>query len=244
MDAIILDNIPFEADLNALAKRLHVEPGSRDMDDLRRLAAEALAIGRPKALYGIAYIDSKSEESVVVDGLTLTSRVLRVNLDQVHRVFPYLATGGMELEDWSSAISDILHRFWADTIAETALRYAVKALEAQLDERFQPGRTSSMSPGSLADWPMEQQTPLFHILGDTRAAIGVQLTDSYLMIPRKSVSGLRFPTEVSFTSCQLCPREVCPGRSAPYDAGLYERKYRVEVAGGGEGATAEIQDTR
>ena len=230
MEAIILENIPFEVDIDSLAKRLHIAPGSRDMDDLRRLVGEALAIGRPKALYGIAYIDSKSDDSVVIDGVTLASRVLRVNLEQAHRVFPYLGTGGMELEEWSNSMAAILQRFWADTIAETALRYALRACEAALNERFQPGRTSSMSPGSLEDWPIEQQTPLFSILGDTRAAIGVQLTDSYLMVPRKSVSGLRFPTEVSFASCQLCPRAVCPGRSAPYDAGLYERKYRLSAS--------------
>jgi hypothetical protein len=37
------------------------------------------------------------------------------------------------------------------------------------------------------------------------------------VLPRKSVSGIYFPTEVSFFSCQLCPRERCEGRKARYD---------------------------
>jgi hypothetical protein len=57
--------------------------------------------------------------------------------------------------------------------------------------------------------------------------VGVRLTDSCLMMPTKSVSGIRFPTETSFESCQLCPRDDCPGRRAPYDSGLYDRRYRL-----------------
>ena len=45
-----------------------------------------------------------------------------------------------------------------------------------------------MNPGSLADWPMREQRPLFGLLGDTDAAIGVELMESYLMRPTKSVS--------------------------------------------------------
>jgi hypothetical protein len=54
----------------------------------------------------------------------------------------------------------------------------------------------------------------------------VELTDSFLMVPNKSVSGLRFPTETSVENCQLCPREVCPGRRTPYDPKLYEQRYQ------------------
>jgi predicted transcriptional regulator len=48
------------------------------------------------------------------------------------------------------------------------------------------------------------------------------------MVPSKSVSGILFPTEQTFASCQLCPREGCPSRQAPYDPALYDKKYRVE----------------
>lgn len=78
---------------------------------------------------------------------------------------------------------------------------------------------------SLADWPLPEQRPVFSILGDVTEAIGVRLTDSFLMIPHKSVSGIQFSTVETFESCQLCGREVCPARRAPYDRDLYERKY-------------------
>ncbi len=61
------------------------------------------------------------------------------------------------------------------------------------------------------------------------AAIGVELTPSFLMVPNKSVSGLRFPTEENWASCMLCPRPDCPNRRAPHDPELFERKYRKQA---------------
>jgi hypothetical protein len=76
-----------------------------------------------------------------------------------------------------------------------------------------------MNPGSgPADtWPIRQQKELFSLFGDVEAAIGVRLTESFLMIPNKTVSGLVFATESDFATCSLCPRDVCRNRRAPYD---------------------------
>ncbi|MHB0878098.1 MAG: vitamin B12 dependent-methionine synthase activation domain-containing protein [Anaerolineae bacterium] len=223
MEATIIEHIVFEPDVEALAKKLHA--GSA-IDELRTLVEQAAAIARPRALYGVAYIEERGDDYVIIDGVRFSSRVLRVNLEQAHRVFPYLATAGGELEQWANSLDDVLLRFWADTIYESALRPAMQALDAAIDERYRPGHTSRMNPGSLKDWPIEQQAQLFALFGDTRSSIGVELTDSFLMLPRKSVSGLRFPMEAQFESCQLCPRDGCPGRRAPYDAALYDAKYR------------------
>ena len=90
---------------------------------------------------------------------------------------------------------------------------------------------SRMAPGSgAADvWPIAQQKELFSIFGNVEDLIGVKLTDRYLMIPIKSVSGILFETETTFVTCQLCPREACIRRRAPYDPQLVE-KYRAGVA--------------
>ena len=230
MNTFVLDEIAFQPDLPRLLKRLHVKEGRAYAGELERLAAEAQAVARPRALYKLALIESRDDREVVIDGTTLTSRVLRVNLALAHRVFPYVVTCGVELEDWSRSVDDALYRFWADTIKELALFSAVEALTEHLAARYRLGRTSTMSPGALEDWPIQEQRALFAILGDTRGTIGVELSESLLMIPTKSVSGIRFPTEESFESCQLCPRENCPGRRAPYDETLYERKYRMNHA--------------
>ena len=225
MEPVILHDIPFQIGVEDLKRNLRLKDENPHLQDVHRLAEEARKIGQPKAIYKLAFIDEKGEDRVVIDGVRFESHILRVNLDQAQRVFPYVVTCGMELEDWANRIEDTLHRFWAETIKEMVLRYAHTRMEADLNERYRPGRLSRMSPGSLADWPLHEQRPLFKIVGNTEETIGVRLNESLLMIPTKSVSGIRFPTEESFESCQLCPREICPNRKAPYDSTLYERKF-------------------
>jgi hypothetical protein len=227
LNTITLDDVSFQIDVGDLMNKLRVKEESGRADGLRRLVETAQAIGKPKALYKVAYVESKDTNTVVVDGITFTSRVLRVNLESAHRVFPFVATCGMELEDWARSIDDLLQRYWAETINEMALRSVRQALDEHLVQRYQPGQVSTMNPGSLGDWPLREQGVLFALLGDPHQSIGVRLTESFLMIPIKSVSGILFPTEESFANCQLCPREMCPSRRAPYDPDLYEKKYRV-----------------
>ena len=224
-DPIVLDDVPFTVDLDRFGKKMRIQDRGAYVDRATRLARQAEVIARPRALYRVAYIESDGADTVVIDGVTLTSRVLRVNLGEAHRAFPFVATCGRELKEWADAIDDMLERFWADAIMELALQAAIDAFKEHLVANLQPGPTSTMNPGSLQDWPIEEQRPLFAILGNVRDRVGVELTERFLMVPIKSVSGLCFPTEVRFESCQLCPREVCPGRRAPYDPELYETRY-------------------
>jgi hypothetical protein len=225
MDRYILDEIPFQLDIETLMKRVHVKEEGPFARDFVRLVGEGQEIGRPKALYRLAYIDTRDGDTVTIDGVAFTSRVLRVNLEQAHRVFAYVATCGREIQQWTLSQSDLLSRYWAEALEESALGCAIQALNAHITAHHLPGPSSTMAPGRLGDWPLSEQRALFALLGDTQADIGVELMGSLLMVPTKSVSGMRFPTEQSFESCQLCPRETCPGRRAPYDDSLYARRY-------------------
>ena len=220
-----LDTIPFHIDFPTLLARLRIKENSPHASQLYEFAREAEAIARPKATYRISFVDAMGDDWVVVDSIKFSSRLLRVNLNDAHRIFPYIATCGVELEKWSTSSEDFLLRFWADTIKHMAVHHAAEAMQQDLIAHFQPGPLSSMNPGSLGDFPITAQTDLFALLGDVETQIGVQLTSSFLMLPTKSVSGILFPTEQSFFSCQLCPREQCPSRKAPYDAQLWQTKY-------------------
>lgn len=226
MELCVLDAIPFEPDIDRLLKALRLEQGGKHAGRVRQLVAQAEAVARPKAAWREAYIDDRGEDHVVVDGIRLKSRVLRVNLEQAHRVVPFVVTCGRELEAWAQGFDDLLERYWADAIMEAALRIAQRALDDHLKAHLSLGRTATMNPGSLEDWPIQEQRQLFALLGNPLEAVGVELTDSYLMLPVKSISGLRFSTEVHYENCQLCPRPNCPGRRAPYDKDLYEQRYR------------------
>lgn len=227
MSATVLGDVRLDLDLDVLKRRVRVRQASTYAEALERLVEQARVVARPKALYRVGFVEPDGDYRVVVDGVVLTSRVLRVNLDGVYRVFAYAATCGRELEEWSKSLAGALERYWADAIEMMALESALQAMDEHIDEHHRPGPISSISPGSLEDWPLQQQRPLFELLGNTEDTIGVRLLNSLLMLPAKSVTGIRFPTEEGFESCRLCPRERCPGRHVPYDKDLYDRKYRV-----------------
>jgi len=226
MESTILDAGPFKVDLEQLKKNLRIKEGTEMVEKLGSMVQEAKKIARPKVCYRIAYVESKGDDHVMIEGIRFTSRILRVNLDKVFRVFPYVASCGLELEEWSKSADGILEQFWAEEIKVLAVRGTIRYLHEYLTDRYQPGQMSRMNPGSLPDWPLSEQKPLFSLLGSGPATIGVLLNDSFLMTPVKSVSGVWFPTEEKFESCQLCQREKCPGRRAPFDPNLFDRKYR------------------
>ena len=225
LTSILLDHITGPFDVDALFKTLRIRENSHYAEKFKAMAAEAEKISKPKAFFCGAFIDTKGEDHVVIQGIKLSSRILRVNLEEVYRIFPYVATCGLELEDWSKSFDDLLEKFWADAIKEHALRLAFRYLNDYVLEKYGMKRLSRMNPGSLSDWPISEQGPLFAILGEGPRTIGIQLTDSFIMLPIKSISGFFFPAEFSYENCLLCPREKCPGRRAAYDSNLYEKKY-------------------
>jgi hypothetical protein len=181
------------------------------------LLSEALSLAEARAGFAVAYIEEKRPGEVVIDGCRFRSRVLRKNLDGVGRVFPAVVTIGGRLEQRADRSRDLLEKYYLDMIGNLILAEARAHVTRQLCRRFAIDTLSWMSPGSLEDWPLEEQGPLFALLDRAQAAAAVHLTESFLMLPRKSVSGLFFPSETTFFSCRLCPRERCEGRKARYD---------------------------
>ena len=218
-----LDTIPIQLDLEEVKRQLRLNTKMGNSADLRELVGIAESLIQAKALYEVSYINQRGKDTVEVNGVTFTSRVLRVNLDKVERVFPFIITIGSALEDNASSSEDLLRQFYLETMGDMALRSSRQYMEEYLKRHFGLGQLSRMNPGSLKDWPVTQQKPLFSIFGNVEDLIGVTLTESMLMIPRKSVSGIFFPTEVMFFNCQLCPRKVCPERKAPYEETLREK---------------------
>jgi hypothetical protein len=210
----ILPIADIRLDAVSAAKRLRVA----DQELMRRLIDAAQAVMAPAAAFRTGYVDEKRADGVVVDSVAFTSRVLRRNLDGVGRVFPFVLTIGRAMDAIIDAKTDMLEKYLLDEIGNLILREARSRFEQHLRSAFALEKISCMAPGSLGDWPIEEQKPLFSLLPGVDAALGVRLTESFLMLPRKSISGIYFPSETTFFSCQLCPRESCDGRKARYDS--------------------------
>jgi len=221
----LIDQVPLRFDVGSILKRTGLEGTPADLTLVERLARDVGALGKPRALYRTISLHKGTERTVVVDGVTLTSRVLRVNLDPVDTVFPFVATCGRELDRWVMGKDEPVERRVADVMSEMALYSALGALKERLREEYHLPTISRMSPGSLEDWPLEEQRLVFQLFDDTERAVGVRLTKDLMMLPRKSLSGILFASEELFESCLLCPREECPTRLLPYDRDLFTRRY-------------------
>jgi hypothetical protein len=218
-----LTDIAFEPNVDALLKRMRVQTGTAEADAFSDLIATAREIAKPKAAYRECFVEARTDATVTLDGSVFSSRTLSKNLSGVERVFPFVVTCGREL-DRVSFENDILQAYWWDAVKGEVLASARSYLKDYLHRRYRLEKTATMSPGSgdVHIWPIQEQRPLFALLGDVKNAIGVELTSSCLMLPIKTLSGIRFPTTVDFRSCQVCRREDCPSRSAAFDRALWE----------------------
>lgn len=238
----VLNGIPINLELEAVLKRMRVRNRSEGIiKNVKDMLEIARPIAKPKAIYDVAYVDNKNGDSLEIGGVKFSSRVLRINLEQVERVFPYVVTCGRELDEIDIPADDFIKSYYLDQIKETAVILARQHLEDSLIKQYALGQVSRMAPGAGAgdDWPINQQEELFSLFGGrdkVEELIGVRLTDRFLMIPIKSVSGIFYPTEVRFESCQICPREKCIGRRARYDPEL-AKKYRSDESTASSPAT-------
>lgn len=226
MKSTVIDKITFDIKAEQLYPLLKIKSGSTFAGRLDGVLESGLHIARPKAAYRLSAIEHGDGDAVLLDGVRLQGKVLQINLRDCRRAFPFVATCGMELENWSKTMDNTLESFWADTINMLALGAALEAFKTHIRAMFETGVTSTMNPGSLKDWPLREQHQLFSLLGDSCEAVGVRLTQSSMMVPLKSISGIEFESGKKFYNCQLCPRDKCPGRRAAYDEHLYAVKYK------------------
>jgi hypothetical protein len=220
--------VPFNVKAEDVFRKMRLNKSNERIESLvRELLEKAKPVARPKALYTVAYVENKNGDTLTINGMKFASHVLRVNLNKVERVFPYIVTCGKEMDEMPIPANDLMESYCFDAIKEVAVQQARSYMQEYLVKTYALGQISQMAPGSgsAEDWPITQQKQLFSLFGDVEKLIGVKLTDSCLMIPIKSVSGILFPTEIKFESCQLCPREHCVGRRAPYNPELV-KKYK------------------
>jgi hypothetical protein len=213
-----------EIRFNAVAMKTKLrisEPEDEEIfDGMLGVAAD---IAAPKIVFGEAYITGRHEDGVSIDDHQFTSMLMKNNLAEVNRVFPFTATCGRELYDWAKSIDDIFIQYWADHIMEVVLRNAIRVLYDTVKTQYGVTKLSSMNPGSLDGWPIEHQKELFSLLDNKNEEIGVELTESFLMVPQKSVSGVLFKSKSGYTNCKLCEMVNCPSRRAPFEPGLREK---------------------
>jgi len=172
----------------------------------------------PKAVYRPVEVMSVENDEVRLEtGDRLESIVLADMLECGQTIVPGVVTIGPRLEKEASVEgrNSVLQGWILERMGDYALGEAVAHVRS-LVERSLGRDVSSFSPGSGTGrlFSIEQQEILFKIL-DPQTNIGVHLTESYLMVPRKSSSGVFAATHHQYVACQYCPRR-CEFRGKPF----------------------------
>jgi len=224
MEPVVRQNLPFRLSAEALRKPLSIDEEYED--EFREIYGECMRIANPKYMYLVC--DARQEGGATfVGGEAFTSRIMQVNFEDVSRAYPYAATCGRELYEFALKTADPLARYWIDSISERILYQAGALCLKEIRGLAGTENVSSMNPGSLADFPITQQVPLFRILGDVYGEIGIHLTETCLMLPYKSVSGIYFVSGKKYVNCALCQRVDCPSRRAEFDEMLYQTTFAL-----------------
>jgi hypothetical protein len=190
-------------------------------EELLALFERARPLIEPKAAYTTTHVIGFESDVVHLEnGHALKGIVLEDMLDRGQEIIPYVVTTGPKLENEIGQEKNLLRSFLMDRIANYALHKAREYLRSLAAERLgnERGSISEFSPGTGTGelFAIEQQKPLFRILDPAPASIGVHLTPSLMMVPKKSESGVLAATRQEYNACAYCPRPRCENRSAPF----------------------------
>jgi hypothetical protein len=231
-DAQLLDRIAFTLDVVDIAHRVHLpgtaEENPEDWRDLTALVERFQTLGRPKAIVRMAALSRHDEEGVEIDGrYYFASATLARQLSGQHRLWLYCATCGQEIAALAKGL-DVFQQLWFEELKMSLLLAASRAALAYIRRAYGVPQLASMAPGSgdACVWPIDDLEPLFAALGDAaKSALGVELTESMLMLPNKTVAGVYFAADESFVSCELCHRDGCPKRRQPFNQALWTQNF-------------------
>jgi hypothetical protein len=222
---VIIDDLPIEIDsdtLLRLAGYSEKRPAPpRLVDAAGRTIERARTLAHPRAVYEVYETADAADGAVLLGTGKFTGKILSKVLGGSDLATVYAVTLGPELDGESSRLSaggDVLSSVLLDTAGSLVLaRASLSFISRVYDTEAAPrgySVTPPFGPGQCR-WDLAEQKVLFNLINPSR--IGITLTETFLMIPKKSVSGLlgigRPDAIFTKTPCQICDRKDCPGRS-------------------------------
>ncbi|MBI2859743.1 MAG: hypothetical protein HYX90_11805 [Chloroflexi bacterium] len=217
----ILDALPFSLDSEDLLKGQTASSRAAFQSLVEDVVRTVNALARPKAIYTACPVTREGNDGLSIGGIRFEGRIASKLLDRVEIVFPFIATCGREVDQIPIPLSGLAQHYWLDLAKTAILDSAISYLRDHLVKKYGLRGAAKISPGSATGgFPIERQRELFSIFGKAEALIGVALTNSLLMVPLKSESGIYFETEAGLEDCELCPLESCYSRKQPYASWL------------------------
>ena len=197
------------------------EPPGRMKTLVHRYVQNASQLINPVYSYVVRDIDFVIGSSVFIDsGVIFQSQVISGLLNKCERVAVFALTIDGYLEEAVGHLTDngmVVQARVLDAIGSDAVEQVAEHVHQMITEgaRAQGLFTSRRFSPGYCDWEIDQQQILFRTMNGSSAFI--ELTDEYLMIPQKSISGIigigTFESGIeSYNPCKTCCRHNCPGR--------------------------------
>lgn len=210
-----------------LGRRQGTTERSRSVErKLRRLNSIAAGLIRPRLTFKAWEVASTAGRLQLKNGMVLQSPKLARTVRGSTDIICFVATVGRGIEREIQACMDsrrLADAYLLDAIGSAAVEQMVQDFCADMQRwhGFQKRAvTHRFSPG-YCDWPVAEQQKLFQLIAAER--IGVTLSESSLMQPRKSISGVfgvqpvgSLSTYQPYLACTDCRRQDCAARRADY----------------------------
>jgi hypothetical protein len=207
--------------LRSMGYGANSEPSARVVSLIDEYVREIEQLLEPSYTYVVKNVMAVKGARVLTEGpAVFESRVVSGLLGGCRRVGVFVATIGGRLEEMACRLSEegsMLQASVLDAIGSEAVSRVAEFAERLMGwEAAMDGLVTSrrFSPG-YCDWDISQQMMVFHAVD--RDSTDVDLTDSCLMVPRKSISGIVGMGDPesgvnAFNPCPSCDRTDCPGR--------------------------------
>jgi hypothetical protein len=178
---------------------------------------EAMPLVEPTVVYREFAVQGVTHERLQLEGgYKLAGKLLVQHLAQAQRVYVILCSIGTSVEQYSSEMwaSSAAYSLALDGVGSAAVEALANAACRHFEDQvaLQGWRTSiPLSPGMI-DWSLtEGQPQIFNLLEGE--ALGVQLTPSMVMLPRKTLTmvlGAGPGMTAAGRTCDYCSlRDVC-----------------------------------
>lgn len=168
-----------------------------------------------KALFESFEIEEKNEETILLKNGTLLKSELLADIFRRSHALGFIVVTLNGYDEIDAAEEHMLRKLfldnWGTAFIERADKWIMQSIAKDLEQKGLYV-THSFSPGQNGI-PIEMQTLIFQELNP--AAIGVTLSEKFMMHPKKTVSGIfgiqTEKDEKSVRPCDLCERrDTCP----------------------------------
>lgn len=197
------------------------KPASEKLYEIARSMWErCLELVRPRSTYRLYDTVETDGDAVRIGGTEFRGKILGTVLEGSVMAAACVCTVGLDIDDEIERLNskgDTVSALVLETMGIVALmRARISFLSDFYEQEAKPrgfSATPPYGPGQCG-WEIGEQRGLFRLVDAD--SVGVRLTESYIMIPKKSVSGIvgLGPEGRVFDKipCDVCDRVDCQGR--------------------------------